>query len=61
MRKVIILEGEMLKGFTGVFEDELTPERLAIMKADVTDKLGYKKYHQVLKDAGFDVKAAQIE
>jgi len=44
-----------------VNEEQLTPEFLKKIKEDTDDKLGWKKYHKVLKDKGIDIKAVVIE
>jgi len=59
MIKEIILE-EVYKdgkymGKIVTYEADLTPEFLDKVKKDKNDEMGWKKYHKVLKDKGFDI------
>lgn len=38
-----------------VYTEVLTPEFIDALKADLTDKQGWKKYRNVMKKAGYDI------
>ena len=59
MREIIVLKkvykGKKYLGMHIAYIDDLTPEYLARLKADVSDKEGWKQYRKVMKDAGYNI------
>ena len=59
----IVLETELNEkgkklGDIVIYTEDLTPEFMTSIKADVGVVMGWKKYHQVLKEKVYDVEAA---
>lgn len=43
-----------------ILKKRLTPAFLGELRADINDTAGFKKYRQILRDAGFDIEAEPI-
>jgi len=51
----IVLNVDEWGGKTVVLVETLTPEFLDKIKKDKDDKMGWKKYHKILKEKGYKI------
>lgn len=54
LKKAYDEKGKYL-GFHWIAKADLTPEFLEELRNDVSDRHGFKEYHKVLKEEGYDI------
>lgn len=54
LKKCFDEKGKYLGKIT-IHEADLTPEFLDKIRKDKSDKMGWKKYHKILKEKGYDI------